>query len=162
MAVWLPRTADAARPLAGVTIASKSKVSTSFQTSTANAILKSVNDQNLPKKSIDHSVSFFHWWPHNNTTEWIQYDFAQPQEVSTVEVYWFDDTGRGGCRTPKSWQILYRIDGKWEKVWTEEEYGTQKDKFIKVTFETVKTGALRLEVQLQKDFSAGIHEWRVK
>ena len=162
MAVWLPRTIEAAKPLAGPTIASQSKLSTSYQTQTANAILKSVNDQQLPKNSIDHSVSFFHWWPRNNTTEWVQYDFKEPQEVSTVEVYWFDDTGRGGCRTPQSWQILYRINDKWEKVWTQQEYGTQKDKFNKVIFETVKTNALRLEVKLQKNASAGVHEWRVK
>jgi len=94
--------------------------------------------------------------------EWIQYDFEKSEEVSTVEVYWFDDTGIGACRLPKSWRILYRIDGKWEPVWTEQEWVVEKDKFNKVVFETVKTGALRMEMQLPEKFSAGIHEWRVK
>jgi len=38
----------------------------------------------------------------------------------------------------------------------------EKDKYNKVTFETVKTEGLRLEIQLPDKFSAGIHEWRVK
>jgi hypothetical protein len=31
-----------------------------------------------------------------------------------------------------------------------------------VTFDAVKTKALRLEVQLPKDFSAGLYEWEVE
>ncbi len=157
MAVWLPRTKSAVRPIGAPTIASNSVVTTSGgQTPTA------INDQIEPKNSNDHSVQFFHWWPKKGTTEWAQYDFDGSHEVSTVEVYWFDDTGQGECRVPASWKILYRFDGKWKPVWTEETYGVNKDQFNKVVFETVKTNALRLEVKLQEQFSAGIHEWRVR
>ena len=34
--------------------------------------------------------------------------FAKPSTVSTTEVYWFDDTGRGGVRVPASWRLLYK------------------------------------------------------
>jgi len=27
--------------------------------------------------------------------------------VKACEVYWFDDTGRGQCRVPESWKLLY-------------------------------------------------------
>jgi hypothetical protein len=37
----------------------------------------------------------------------------------------------------------------------------EKDKFNSVTFSPVQTSALRLEVQLQEDFSGGILEWRI-
>jgi len=40
--------------------------------------------------------------------EWVQYDFAKLTKVSGVDVYWFDDTGVGECRLPKSWQLSYR------------------------------------------------------
>ena len=37
-----------------------------------------------------------------------------------------------------------------------------KDAWNTVTFAPVRTKALRLEVQLQKDWSAGVHEWAIK
>ncbi len=157
MAVWLAREETAVRPLAGPTIASKSKVTTS-----GGKTPHAMNDQRDPRTSGDHSVEFFHWWPKKGTTEWVQYDFDAAQEVSTVEVYWFDDTGRGECRVPESWRILYLSGDQWKPVWTKELLTVDKDKFNKVVFETVKTKSLRLEVKLQDKFSAGIHEWRVK
>jgi hypothetical protein len=42
---------------------------------------------------------------------------AQKRELSGVGVYWFDDTGRGKCHLPKSWQVLFRTaDGTFEPV----------------------------------------------
>ncbi len=158
MAVWLARENEAARPLAGPTLASQSKVTTSPGGKTPEA----VNDQCEPKSSDDHSVSFFHWWPKKGSLEWIQYEFDSLQEVSTAEVYWFDDTGIGECRLPASWRILYRAGGKWEKVHSEDKFGVEKDRFNQVVFETVKTDAIRLEIQLKENYSAGIHEWRIK
>jgi hypothetical protein len=37
----------------------------------------------------------------------------------------------------------------------------EKDKFNNVKFDPVQTSSLRLEVQLQPDFSGGILEWQV-
>jgi hypothetical protein len=42
------------------------------------------------------------------------------------------------------------------------EYVVARDKFCEVKFKGVTTPALRLEVQLEKDYSGGILEWRVK
>jgi hypothetical protein len=95
------------------------------------------------------------------TVEWVQYDFAKPREVSSAEVYWFDDTGRGACRVPQSWRLLYKDGDAWKPVEGASEYGVKADQFNKVTFTAVKTTGLRLEAQLQKDFSGGILEWRV-
>jgi hypothetical protein len=41
-------------------------------------------------------------------------------------------------------------------------YGTDKDKFNRVTFDAVETTAIRLEVRLSEGFSGGILEWRVE
>jgi DUF1680 family protein len=156
MTVWLAREESAVKPLGRPTIASQSRVTVSFGRNP-----EAINDQMEPHSSIDHEVPFFHWWNHKGTTEWVQYDFQQPEEVSTVKVYWFDDTGIGNCRTPQSWKILYKLGNEWKPVYTEDQHGVEKDKYNKVVFETVKTTALRLEIQSPPDFAGGIHEWIV-
>lgn len=157
MAVWLARDESAVHPLSGPTLASMSGVSVSYGKNP-----QAVNDQLEPGSSIDHDVPFFHWWPHKGTEEWIQYDFESPGEVSIVEVYWFDDTGRGECRPPESWKIMYKSGDRWRRVYTTDAYGVEKDQYNRIVFETVKTTALRLEIQSRPDFAGGIHEWRVK
>ena len=161
MAVWLAHNMEAARPLPAPTIASKSKVSTSYQSHLDNARLSGVNDQIEPRDSGDEENLFFHWWPHLSTQEWLQYDFKEKVRVSSVQVYWFDDTGRGACRVPKSWRVSYMCNGKWKPVAQSSGYGVEKDKFNKVTFEAVKTDALRLEIQFEEGFSGGVLEWKV-
>jgi hypothetical protein len=101
------------------------------------------------------------WWDHKGTNEWVQYDFRRPLKVTGVEVYWFDDTGRGECRVPKSWRLLYRDGAAWTPVRSPGEYGVKRDCFNKVSFDPVQTDALRLEVQLRPSYSGGILEWRV-
>ena len=100
------------------------------------------------------------------TTEWVQYDFGNrfqdPVQVSAVEVYWLDDTGHGDCRIPASWRILYREDGQWKPVTGASGYGLEKDQFNRTTFDPVRTDALRLEIQLPRNHSAGILEWKVE
>ncbi len=93
----------------------------------------------------------------------MQYDFEQPKKISGASVYWFDDTGGGGCRIPKSWRLLYKDGSRWKQAPNLGTccYGLEKDKFNNVKFDPVKTSSLRLEVQLQPDFSGGILEWQV-
>jgi hypothetical protein len=155
MAVWIANTESAARPLPAPTIASTSKASAS------GGDAKALNDQREPKSSGDHSNRFLHWWPRKGTKEWVQYDFAKPTRVSAVEVYWFDDTGRGECRLPKSWQLFYHDNGDWKPVRNPSGYGCEGDCYNRTSFDPVDTDGLRLEVQLPERFSAGIHEWRV-
>lgn len=157
MAVWLPREESLARPLPGATIASTSKTSVS-----GGKEGTTLNDQWEPKNSNDYSHPYLHWWPNKGTQEWVQYDFTEPETVSSVEVYWFDDTGRGECRIPESWRVLYKAGNEWKPVTKVEPYSVEKDKYNKVNFKPVRTSALRLEIQLEKDFSAGILEWKVK
>ncbi|MFC2118052.1 beta-L-arabinofuranosidase domain-containing protein [Bacteroidota bacterium] len=159
MMVWIPYQEEYARPLAAQTIASTSTASAS--NNVANT--KALSDQYDPKNSNDHSNMFLHWWPRFGTIEWVQYDFEKTQEISEVEVYWFDDEPRGGgCRIPKSWKILYKESNTWKEVTANDPYLTDKDKYIKVSFNPVKTSAIKLEIQVQEGVSTGIHEWKVK
>jgi Beta-L-arabinofuranosidase, GH127 len=119
-------------------------------------------DDVLPKNSNDQSIDRFTWWPRKGSTEWVQYDFDKPMTVSSSSVYWFDDTStRGGCRIPKNWRLLYKDGSEWKPIAQPGDYPVAKDKFCAVKFQPVTTVALRLEVQLEKDFSGGILEWRL-
>ncbi|MFC1556912.1 glycoside hydrolase family 127 protein [candidate division KSB1 bacterium] len=157
MSVWLAREESAANPLMSPTIASTSRISVSFGPNP-----QAINDQLEPRSSGDHEVPFYHWWPHKGTTEWVQLSFQGTEEASSVEVYWFDDTGRGECRLPKSWRILYREGREWTPVNVKGTYGIEKDTYNTVTFEPVRTRSIRLEIVSRESFAGGIHELRIK
>ena len=161
MTVWLPRDATRVRLAPLPTTASKAKVSTSFSRNGMDT--GRLNDQVTPKNYDGGRAPNFDFWPHKGTDEWVQYDFAQPTHISSVTVWWFDDTGSGECRLPVSWRLLHRAaDGQWRPVGGASEYAIRKDAPVKVMFDPVTTGALRIEIKLPPSFSAGIYEWEVE
>lgn len=157
MIVWLATRDDVARPTPWPTAATRSTVTTS----PARRSPRAINDGEAPPASADPSM-YFDWWPSRGTTEWVEYAFEKPSAISTAEVFWFDDTGRGRVRVPASWRVLYKDGTAWKPVPTRDAYGVVRDRFNRVTFPAVKTTAVRLEVTLQPEFSAGIQEWTVK
>ncbi|MFB9843070.1 glycoside hydrolase family 127 protein [Mucilaginibacter ginsenosidivorans] len=159
MTVWIPYEASAARPQPAPTIASTSKVTASVKNT---RMWKALNDQYDPEDSKDASAPYLHWWPKQNTTEFVQYDFDREHTVSESKVYWFDDGPWGGCRIPASYKVYYKKGDEWIPVKNTIPYEIAKDKYNVLTFEPVTTTALKLEVQLPADNSAGIHEWAVK
>jgi DUF1680 family protein len=156
MAVWLPRTPGEVPPIPQPTIASRAECSASCR------YTEGANDQCDPKSSGDHSYPFLHFWPNKGTSEWVQYDFDKPHKVSRVEVYWLDDTGRGECRLPASWKLRYRSRQKWVEVDQPSGYGCEGDRYNVTQFAPVTTDGLRIEIQLQENWAAGVHEWRVQ
>jgi DUF1680 family protein len=161
MAVWVARDAAHARVAPLATIASQAKITTSFHRSGMDPAR--LNDQQLPQNATDGFAADFDFWPHKGTTEWIGYEFAKPTEVHAVNISWFDDTGTGQCRLPVSWRVLYLAgDGNWLPVSGVAGYAIRKTDPVKVTFTPVTTQALRLEIQLPKDFSTGLYEWAVE
>jgi hypothetical protein len=118
-----------------------------------------------PRHSGDADLPRFTWWDHKGGTEWVQHDFGKPRKLSTSRVYWFDDTAKGGgCRLPASWTLLYRDGpgGDWKPVKAKGAYPVAPNKFNTIEFEPVETTGVRIEAQLQKDYSGGILEWRVE
>ena len=64
---------------------------------------------------------------------------------------------------PKSWNVYYRDEqGYWQPVTHPDHFGVKKGMGNTVNFDPVKTKALKLEVTLPDDNSAGIFEWSVK
>jgi uncharacterized protein len=157
MIVWIPRTEANAKPAPYPTIATMATVTTSASRKNPRLI----NDGEQPASSDDAS-SYFDWWPARGTAEWAEMTFAKPQAVSEAEIYWFDDTGRGQVRVPASWRILYKDGDAWKQVEAASPFGTARDAWNKVTFKAVTTSALRVEVTMQPQFSAGIQEWKVR
>jgi DUF1680 family protein len=157
MAVWLAREAGKARIAREPGLSAKAAVTASEQAVNP----KRANDQFEPESS-DDAAGYMHWWPKKGTSEWLDYTFDAPVRVSEASVYWFDDTGGGECRVPASWRVLYKSGEDWLPVKAAGEYATAKDAWNTIKFTPVRTTALRLEVQLQKDWSAGVHEWKVK
>jgi hypothetical protein len=128
-----------------------------FASDTVDALIDGLE----PKSSNDRDIPRFTWWDHRGTAEWVQYDFGKPRHVSSVQVYWFDDTGVGACRTPQSWRVLYQEGERWKPVEAASVFSTTADAFNRVDFKPIQTTALRLEVQLKPEFSGGILEWKV-
>jgi hypothetical protein len=125
--------------------------------------VEALSDGLLPKNSGDHAIPRMTWWDHKGTAEWVAYKLPKPRTLSWSDVYWFDDTGKGSCRVPASWQLLYKDGDAWKPVTLAAgaAYGTAKDTFNKVAFEPVTTSEVRLEVKLQPNVSGGILEWRI-
>ena len=119
-----------------------------------------IHDGAVPASSSDQQVSRFVWPDRRGTREWVEYLFSAPLRVSAVEVYWVEDTGRGGCRLPESWEVLW-WDGKtWQPV--SASFEIRKDAFSAASFRPIETARLRLRAQLREGFHGGLFEWRVQ
>jgi len=160
MMVWFPTSTSVAHTLPAPTIAYRSKVKASKVTSESG--LSSVNDQVEPENSNDKTVSYYHWWPDKDQSEWVEYDFEKPETVSKTKVYWFDDGPEGGCRVPDSWEILYLNGNVWTPVTAKTPYTIAKNAWDSLVFEPVKASAIKIRVKLNKEYSAGIYEWTVE
>jgi hypothetical protein len=154
MTVWLATDTLSVEPTPAPTIARTSTVTAS---SKPEAIMV-LNDQIYPEHSNDQMISQLNWWPRRNTTEWVQFDFPYPQEVSKVKLYWLDDGPDGGYRIPTSWKVQYRSKNEWMDVNLKEPYTINKDLWSSTRFNLIKTNALRVVVQLPEEHSTGLYE----
>lgn len=162
MAVWLARADAAARPTPFPTIVTTASITASPLPNGRGKNPRNIIDGEEPASSAD-STAYFDWWPvQGSKSEWVELTFAKPATVSSAEVYWFDDTGRGSVRVPASWRLLYKSGNEWLPVTTQGASGVERNNWNAVTFAPVTTTALRIELAMQQGFSAGLQELRVK
>jgi len=155
MTVWPARRPQAARPEPADTLTYRSKTTASF----VHVSLDAIKDQILPESSSDSSALQLDFWPHRGTTEWVQFEWDEKHKISSVKVYWFDDTGRGQCHVPKSWKVLYRdAKGNFKPVDNKTPYLTEKNTFNKTNFEPMRTNGVKIEIVLQDEWAAGVQE----
>ena len=123
-----------------------------------------LNNGKEPPKNNNHDYKEyprFTWHPRKQGLEWVQYEWETPQVINECQIFWFNElSSRGGCVLPQFWRILYREEsGAWVPVdvnFPEAE----NDKWSTVRFPSVKTMALRISVQCQNEYSAGIYAWK--
>ena len=171
MEVWIANTPAKAVATPQKTIASEAQTFSNRgpiqndapETAPVDSWAGGVNDQWEPKRSSDTSKPYHYWWLKQGTTEAISYEFAEPTEVSNVQVYWLDfDHYDGNFRTPESWSLYYKNEkGEWQEVEDHSPYTVSKDCYNSVDFAPVKTKGLKILAKLQKGESGGILEWKV-
>jgi len=155
MTVWPARLPEATRPQPADTLAHLSKTTASF----VRGSLEAIKDQMVPANSSDTSALHLDFRPHKDTTEWLLFEWDRQHKLSTVKVYWYDDSGKGDARVPESWKVLYRdARGKFQPVRNRGSYDTARDRFNKVSFEPVSTDALKVEITLEDKWTAGVQE----
>lgn len=159
MQVWMAQDLNATTPAKPATLASESKV----ESSSRIPALSSLNDRLVPRDANDRSVPYTHWWPKQGSTEWLTYTFPQEATVQSSTVYWYDDQPWQGCKVPDSWKLYYMdAQGQWQPVQNPDGYPVAKGAPCTVNFDPVKTTAMKLEVVINRDKSAGVFEWSVK
>ena len=156
--VWLPRTEKSAWVRPAPTLATMSKVTASGRFSRSPNM---INDGEDPRSSADSSA-YFDWWPLKGSSETVDMTFPKASSVSEIQVYWFDDTGRGEVRVPAEWRLLYKDGDVWKPVESASPYGTERNKYNVVGFKPVTTTAVRIELKMQATWSAGLQEWKVR
>ena len=160
MAVWIPIDLSASSPALPPSLASQAKITASQRRLPS---LSAINDRLVPTDGDDRSIPYTHWWPKNNSTEWLAYEFKEATEISTSTVYWYDDQPWQGCKVPDSWKLYYKNDkGEWAEVGHPSGYPTDKGLPCTVTFDPVKTTSVKLELVQPVDKSCGVFEWSVK
>lgn len=174
LVTWTPATAEYAIPQPEPTIASRAHQVGGW----------GYNDQFEPKSSDDINTPYHYWWLKSGSEESIGYKFEKPEKVSAVEVYWLAFEHYDVVyKAPESWKLLYKEGNTWKEVRNPSGYGTEIDKYNKVTFEPVTTTELKIVAQLQRPpaetktseeekgpqivdtsrrgYSGGVIEWKV-
>lgn len=174
LVTWTPATAEYAIPQPEPTIASRAHPVGGW----------GYNDQFEPKSSDDINTPYHYWWLKSGSEESVGYKFEKPEKVSAVEVYWLAFEHYDVIyKAPESWKLLYKEGNTWKEVKNPSGYGTEIDKYNKVTFEPVTTTELKIVAQLQRPpaetksseeekgpqivdtsrrgYSGGVIEWKV-
>ena len=83
---------------------------------TVRSSVKGANGRSLidswePKTSSDQRVSRLSFHPKRGSTEWFEYEFEIPQEITTVGVYWFDEAQAAASFRNERKDLCKRIPG---------------------------------------------------
>lgn len=160
MSVWIAETPQALDPLPRTGV----RASASFVGNGDGAL--AMYDRILPENAKDGSVPRLTFWPRKGkadggreTKQWVRYDFAAPETIGEVSIWWFDDTGVGECRLPAAFEVRY-LDGEtWKPVRNASGGAITIEAASVVRFDPVTTSGLRLEISLPEGMSSGVLEW---
>ena len=160
-----PPVSAAVPAVPGANIAVNAQPSASFCSPYNQVHVRHLNasQENAGRKSSDEGLPLQAWHPRRGSAEWVQYEWESPQAIGECRVFWYDNSQvrRNGCALPAFWRLLYREEstGAWVPVDATIPAAT-RDTWNSVKFTPVKTSALRIAVQCQDGFSAGIFHWQ--
>ena len=109
------------------------------------------------------------WSGSHPATRWLQYEWAEPQRVSGMEVsFWRDQNdvnSTAGVNVPKSWKAQYWSGGAWVDVPSPSGYGVLRDEPNTTDFAAVTTTRLRIVLSAMGSGTSyaavGVSEWKV-
>jgi DUF1680 family protein len=157
LVVWTPEAAEYAVAKPEPTLASRAKQIGGW----------GLNDQHEPKSSADINTPYHYWWQKSGTGESVSYRFDAPETVSAVEVYWLAFEHYDVIyKAPESWKLMYKDGEAWKEVPNPSPYGTDEDRYNRVSFDAVTTTELKIVAQLMPStteprYSGGVIEWKV-
>jgi hypothetical protein len=134
-------------------IAPSASRSTSFVSSWETLV--ALNDGFTPANSNDKSHGAYGNWNNPNSIQWVQYDWTSDYNVTSIQVYWFDDGG--GVLTPTTAYVEYWNGTAWINL---ANIPLVKNTFNTVTMSTVLLRRIRVSLRNTTQ-STGILEWRV-
>jgi hypothetical protein len=117
--------------------------------------LSAVNDNSVPANSNDKTSGAYGNWNNPNSTQWVQYDWSQNYQLTSTEVYWFDDNG--GVLVPTQATIEYWNGSGWMSA---GNVPLVENTFNALSLNGIETNRLRVAM-LNPNQSTGILEWRV-
>lgn len=163
MVVWLPEHRDLAEITKERTGVSNGLAYSASHCGPDDTMLE-LNSSSEPANSQDQALRRMTWWPQRGTSEWLTLKLPHVKRINRVRVYWYDDTGRGQCRVPASWMMQYKDGDGWKPVRLAagNQYGLKRNCYNEVELESVITQELRMKVDLQPGFSAGVIRWRME
>ena len=156
MMVWMAETTRPAQALPPPTPASRAVPSASY--CWGNDTVSALNDQTEPTASDDATISRFTWWDHRGR-EWVQFRIRSPADCLCRRGLLVGRAAdQGSLPRATIMALLYKFGDGWKPVAVAagSAYGTDMDRFDRLGFQPVETRALRLDVQLQPDWSGGI------
>ncbi|MDR2808960.1 MAG: glycoside hydrolase family 127 protein [Tannerellaceae bacterium] len=161
MAVWIPASAEAARPIPAASIASRAQVYVIGRNTPEEVF--AINDQWEPNSSADLSKPYLSLWRGGKDDHrTVEYRFDQAETVQTLQVYWVEfEHYDGDYGLPADWKVQYKDGNEWKDVETADAYECAKDRYNTVNFRPVTTTGLRLVVRLREGMSGGIIESKI-
>ncbi|WP_327587763.1 discoidin domain-containing protein [Nonomuraea sp. NBC_00507] len=106
--------------------------------------IAAINDGIDPPRSNDGANPRWGTWPQQGT-QWVQLEWPSPVRVNKADIYFFDDGG--GVRLPASWKIQQWDGDSFEDVTGVASYPTAIDAYNTVSFDTVSTSRLRVQLE---------------
>ncbi len=134
-------------------IALEASATTSYVSSWES--LAAVNDGFIPTSSTDRSHPIYGNWNSANTLRWVQYDWPQHYEITSVQLYWFTDNG--GILIPTEAYVEYYNGSTWIKL---GDVPLNANEFNIVSFNAINADSIRVSMKNTSQ-STGIIEFRV-